>query len=1699
MAAPTPEEQLRQLDEARAQAVVNRMSQNENRMTSMLERQQEMLVHFYRATTDEGRKSIQQDMKNRQEQMAQQLSDMKRNYLLYSKFMSKSERKTFQEMYNAAEEGMNSISKEMRNRFGDMQDDVDELAETFSDRLDRISNELRELGEAFNLEAIKGALEETVDSYVKNLRQIRTMTDDSFDEQLYGDLIDKVNYRVGALDRAQTSEVAQTMVQEFGIRNAEEIADYLEDFAAAEVLQWNKEDLSAIMWKDMDQGANGRMFRNINNMAMVMSETDGLYTDANAILSVIASNIDGIYGLTAKDSKGQTKMISSLAALQALEEASANSGVTNMTEMFKEWSNKIDLELYDDDRFMAFSALTGFNASDIVNAFRGEGDITIEDLATAYQAKLNTMNDTMLYSWKEELGFDSVAQMKELQLADLEPLVTALDAANSAIGVDENGNVDILADNSQEALLENANQAVGYLETMKNELTSWGPVKAIADMMGHMDLSFADIGGMLTIGSTFLKGGSKLFELLGGEGGGFLGKLGNLFSGGSAGGGGILGGLRNLFTGGSSGGSGGGFLSGLRNLFTGGGAGGAGGGSGGAGLLTSIKSALSGLTASGGLFEGISATSWGTGLGSTVASVAAPLAGAALTLKDAVAGFNKSTEWLGEEEGNLVSGKVSSTLGAALGGTSSGFSGALGGAAKGALIGAVAGPIGSAIGGLIGGVAGYIGGEKITKAIQGTWNFIKDCGAAAFDAVGEGVAAVSGILQEFGPIGGEMANVLNNSWAAVTETKDKIAEIWADPNKGLPGKIFGTIGAFWSGAGNVAKSVISGIKNIAGMAWDGIKDMAGKVWDGVTSFAKNAWDGAKKLAKDAWNTTKKVAKDVWNGIKSVAGDVWKGLQDGAKAFAEAGATLAKGIGEGIGAAAEGIGVGVGAAAAGLGEGTGIVIESLGDAAKSAFEGWFGGISDVLSGFGDAISGLGEGIGAAAEGLGIGGGALLAGAGQGGADLIDSITGGQGVVGMFTSGLSDLNSALFGGGKTKTDLSSLELTGDPILDRLDIMTAYLKTISENGGTGGSGKEDKGLVGNALETGKDVLSTAYDAGKQFVSDVYEGGKQVVNDVATAANDALNWAGEKAGQAWDFLTGLVPKFDDGSSNISNDGLAFLHQGEAVLTKDQAQIVRESADGGIPINDLGPADLTSLYDVLGENQSEIGIGSAISSLTSRIASIFSPVTSKIKDMVIGDNKMSSENEFSMVDRIKTAFTDIFNLSKTNTATPTNETLFTNTTQNDSTFSDFQIMTMSSDMHDSRIADQTNMSFMELIQESVSHIEGFVRDSFSLSQETDEVLLKGLKSSGVLGNSSGGSGVFSRLLRTLTGQDSGGSSGGSGGSSGGFWSKLFGGSSGGSGGSGGGSTGGGTGGFSGSNASDLAGWISDLTSTHEGSYGSINYNDNGAVSIGKMQWHADNAKNLLNQIRAADSASFDSIINQYGAQGLAQSLASGASWSNHVVQKGSAEANAIKAILESSAGQSVQEDQRKAFAQNYIDQAKSKGLSDLKAIAYIADMYNQYGMYSDLINKSIIPQALQMGGTLDAVYQATRNNTTKYLTRREQVYNSLVNADLSGISSYDVGTPWVDGDQVALIHDHEMIVPADLNPLNPANAVSEYDIPGSDGGDNSEVVDTLKWMVMRLEAKLDKLIQQGSVQGSRRRTSPEMSDDINRAYSLVR
>jgi LysM repeat protein len=169
----------------------------------------------------------------------------------------------------------------------------------------------------------------------------------------------------------------------------------------------------------------------------------------------------------------------------------------------------------------------------------------------------------------------------------------------------------------------------------------------------------------------------------------------------------------------------------------------------------------------------------------------------------------------------------------------------------------------------------------------------------------------------------------------------------------------------------------------------------------------------------------------------------------------------------------------------------------------------------------------------------------------------------------------------------------------------------------------------------------------------------------------------------------------------------------------------------------------------------------------------------------------------------------------------------------------------------------------------------------------------------------------------------------------------------------------------------------------NEGNYGSVNKNDNGAVSIGKLQWHADRAASLLrNIIKAVGTGAKDILGNA-----LYTELTGGASWGKRTVTQ--AEANKIAAILTTDTGKEKQDEQAITDVTSYIKKGKSYGLSDAGALIYFADGVNQYGTASALW-KTIATEALKGAGDVQAMYEATINNTDKYLARRKTVYEKV-------------------------------------------------------------------------------------------------------------
>jgi murein DD-endopeptidase MepM/ murein hydrolase activator NlpD len=105
--------------------------------------------------------------------------------------------------------------------------------------------------------------------------------------------------------------------------------------------------------------------------------------------------------------------------------------------------------------------------------------------------------------------------------------------------------------------------------------------------------------------------------------------------------------------------------------------------------------------------------------------------------------------------------------------------------------------------------------------------------------------------------------------------------------------------------------------------------------------------------------------------------------------------------------------------------------------------------------------------------------------------------------------------------------------------------------------------------------------------------------------------------------------------------------------------------------------------------------------------------------------------------------------------------------------------------------------------------------------------------------------------------------------------------------------------------------------------------------------------------------------------------------------------------LLGTSVGQSEQDDLMKQDVQGYINKGKELGISDPKALAYFADLYNQSPAQAIAIAKA-------SNGSLDSLYKASMSNSvmSKYASRREDAYEAA-----KGItsSSGDAG-----GDSVA-------------------------------------------------------------------------------------
>ncbi len=170
----------------------------------------------------------------------------------------------------------------------------------------------------------------------------------------------------------------------------------------------------------------------------------------------------------------------------------------------------------------------------------------------------------------------------------------------------------------------------------------------------------------------------------------------------------------------------------------------------------------------------------------------------------------------------------------------------------------------------------------------------------------------------------------------------------------------------------------------------------------------------------------------------------------------------------------------------------------------------------------------------------------------------------------------------------------------------------------------------------------------------------------------------------------------------------------------------------------------------------------------------------------------------------------------------------------------------------------------------------------------------------------------------------------------------------------------------------------------NEGNYGSVNKNDNGALSIGKVQWHGNRALNLLKTIINANPSNALSLLGTT----LYSEIVNSSNWTSRTVT--SEEADSISSLLITSEGKAAQDALAATDITSYINHAINLGMISSMAIVYFADLENQWG-YSGAgkqADKAKTTVGSYSAITLDILHNACLEYSSNYHSRRNMVYN---------------------------------------------------------------------------------------------------------------
>ena len=191
-----------------------------------------------------------------------------------------------------------------------------------------------------------------------------------------------------------------------------------------------------------------------------------------------------------------------------------------------------------------------------------------------------------------------------------------------------------------------------------------------------------------------------------------------------------------------------------------------------------------------------------------------------------------------------------------------------------------------------------------------------------------------------------------------------------------------------------------------------------------------------------------------------------------------------------------------------------------------------------------------------------------------------------------------------------------------------------------------------------------------------------------------------------------------------------------------------------------------------------------------------------------------------------------------------------------------------------------------------------------------------------------------------------------------------------------------------------------ELIAANEGTYSSVNVDDNGALSIGIIQWHGANALMLMRLIISADN---ETAYEYLGSTLYNEIISSSTDWSSRTLT--SSESTKISNCISSSKGQKIQDKLLNSYISGYINNATSYGIKNAAAIVFYADLENQRGKSGA---KSTVTGAYTLAGSYSKITanEMLISSVYNYSSSVSSVYKAFANRRLSSYE-YVSGLGW--------------------------------------------------------------------------------------------